>query len=160
MRISKQRANRPYREQARLHPPALLAITLQPAFRPPEPGIFAVNSLVAVHHPRTHPDDDPTFKPLPAHGRALGGDDAFEREAEGRVQAAGFLDTGVKIGECARLFECPGVGRGREGGDFGEEAGEGARVREEAVDGGAEEDGGGVTAGGDVGGCPCCEGPR
>ena len=31
---------------------------------------------------------------------------------------------------------------------------------EEAVDRGAEEDGGCVAAGGYVGGCPCCEGPR
>jgi hypothetical protein len=57
------------------------------------------------------------------------------------VQAAGFFDTGVKVGECARLFECHGVGRGglfRERDDLGEEVGEGARVREEAVDCGAE----------------------
>jgi len=79
LRVSKQRANRPYREQARLHPPALLASTLKPAFRPPEPGICAVNRLVAVHHPRADPDNDPTLKPLPARCRAFGGDDAFER---------------------------------------------------------------------------------
>ncbi len=57
------------------------------------------------------------------------------------MQAAGFFDTGVKVGECARLFECHGVGRGglfRKRDDLGEEVGEGARVREEAVDCGAE----------------------
>ena len=37
--------------------------------------------------------------------------------------------------------------------------GERRGMREEVVDDGAQKDGGGVAAGGDVGGCPCGEGP-
>lgn len=60
------------------------------------------------------------------------------------------------------MFECDRSGeRGRwEGVELGEEAGKGSGVGKETMDRGAEEDGGCVTAGGYVGGCPRCEGPR
>lgn len=60
------------------------------------------------------------------------------------------------------MFECDRVGEmGRwEGVELGEEAGKGSRVGEKVMDRGAEKNGGCVTAGGYVGGCPRCEGPR
>ena len=116
------------RKQPRLHPPASFLITIQPPFRPPNPRIFAKDIPVPMHDPRIHPHHRPAWEVSPAHRRTLGRDDTFERQAEGRVQAPGFFDAGVEIGEGARFFEWEdeGSGRGRwEGGgvELGEEAG-------------------------------------
>lgn len=69
------------------------------------------------------------------------------------MQASGFFDACVEIGQGAGLLEGD-WGSGGDGGEFGEETGEGGGVGEEAVDCGAEEDGGRVAAGGYVGCCP------
>lgn len=116
-----------------------------------------------MHDPRAHPDHSPARQSSPAHCRALGRHDTFERQAERRVQTPGFLDARVEVGESARLFEWDRSGEGGgmpKGVELGEQTGKGRGVGEEAVDRGAEEDGGRVTTGGDVGGCPRCEGPR
>ena len=115
-----------------------------------------------MHDPRAHPDHSPARQPSPAHCRAPRRHDAFERQAKRGMQTPGFLDARVEVRESARLFKGD---RGGEGGklqgvEFGEETGKGRGVGEEAVDRGAEEDGGRATTGRDVGGCPRREGPR
>lgn len=75
------------------------------------------------------------------------------------MQTSGFFDHGVEERESAGIFEGCGLVGFWESGQFDEKAREVARVGEEAVEDCAEEDGSCVGAGGDVGGCPCAEGP-
>lgn len=108
-------------------------------------------------HPSTNAHDGPLPQKLPTNDRATLGHHSLERQALGRVQAARFLDDRVEEREVAGLG--PGDGEGERGGvEFGAQTVQRGWVPQEEVDGRAQEDGGCVGAGEDIGGRPDGEG--
>ncbi len=81
-------------------------------------------------------------------GDAFGGGNAEAGGGDGRVQAEGFVDGAVEVGEGV---ESAGVGVGAEGVDFGADLGDVGGVEGEVVEEQDERGGGGVGAGDDDG---------
>lgn len=103
-------------KQPSLHFPPPLRITIDPPLRPPIRGILSKDIWVPMHHPRTHSHHSPAFKVLSTYGRALRRNNALERQSKRWMQAPGFLDAGVEVGERVPLLECDSrAGRGGRG---------------------------------------------
>lgn len=81
-----------YSEERPVHDLQALWVRLQPALGSEDVGVVAKDVLVAVDDGCLHADDDSAGQIVAAHRRPLGRRDPFEREAERRVHAFGFLD--------------------------------------------------------------------
>lgn len=137
-------------QQSPLHPLPLLPIYVHPPLRSPLLGIRAKNPLIPMTYPSTNSNNRALRQKLPTNRRPSLGHHSFERQALGRVQTARLLDDGIEEGQIPGLS--PRDGEGERGGvEFGEEAMQRGGMAEEEVNDGAEENGGGVRAGEDVG---------
>ena len=112
----------------------------EPPFGPIVIGIGAKDGAVALDDPRVDADDGAGGDAGAADRSAGGGHDALVVEAEGGMQAEGFLDAGVEVGQRVRGGEgsdAEGVGwvLWREMGvEFGLQFGVAAGMAEEMVE--------------------------
>lgn len=143
-----------YRQQTPLHVLVFLLVLAHPPVGIPLVGVVAKRLLVTVHHPPVHADDGALGKKTSTYGRAARGHDPLEVEAEGRVDATGLVDAGGQVRQVATLFPRDDVAQVAAvlgGVELGAQLIHGSRVAEKVVEHGAQEDGGRVGAGLDVG---------
>jgi len=146
-----------YRQQGMLHFPSLL-LSHQPPLRPPLINVLPKGLRIPMDGPSANPHHRSATQSLTTNNGALRGHNAFEGKTKGRMDAACFLDAGIKIGKLTRLLESHKRGKSC-GLEFQEKTRVGYGVGQEVVDQSAEKNGCGIASGGDVGNGPGGECP-